>query len=126
MHCLSTPLIWACDFGYTNIDIVELSNHSAMNINARDTYGRTALTHAGVYNRPHIVKLLLGRSDIDINSRDNYDLTALGHTIQAKKEISPRIPKLLFKETQVPPDVCGVQVKVLVVISTQQLSIKLK
>ena len=45
-----------------------------VNINSRDTYGRTPLLTASRSNQLEIVKILLPRDDLDLAAYNDYDI----------------------------------------------------
>ena len=58
-------------------DIVKmLLGHKDIDVNARNSYGHTALMWASGYGDANIVKILLGHKDIDVNAGDSYGYTA--------------------------------------------------
>ena len=55
-----------------NVELVEdLLKISDIEVNAKDSQGRTALMHAIVKGNRNITKLLLNHPDIQVNTTDN-------------------------------------------------------
>ena len=87
-----SPLIYACDFYLTKIEIVKLLLNYDVDVNKQDNFGRTALIYLSINNNTEIAKLLLN-AGADIDKQDNFGYTPL---MYAAKNDNVEFIKLLI------------------------------
>ncbi|KAH0551173.1 hypothetical protein GP486_007496, partial [Trichoglossum hirsutum] len=91
-----TGLHLAAYFGLENV--IRTLLRGKVEINLRDAYKRTALSHAAKEGHEAVVKLLLDRKSIDFNSEDNSGCTALSLAAAGGHEA---VVKLLLDEESI-------------------------